>query len=299
MDYWLSMKDIREDYLTAPDGRIWYKIANEHAPGIPLLCLHGGPGFPHDYLEILEDLGEERPVIFYDQMGCGRSERPRDEVHWTVNQFTEELELVRTALDLKKFHLLGQSWGTMLAAEYWLRYQPSGLVSLILSSPVMSAPRFGKDQRRYLSIMPEENQRIIYDAEKSGNYQNQEFEDAMMLYYTTHVCRLDPWPESLNRSMEGLDKEVYNYMWGPSEFTITGTLKEFDVTGRLEEIAVPVLYTCGEFDECTPETTGYFQTLTPGSRYVVFPDASHSHHLEKTDEYLLEIRNFLNEVEER
>lgn len=293
------MKDIREDYLTAPDGRIWYKIANEHAPGIPLLCLHGGPGFPHDYLEVLDNLGQERSVIFYDQMGCGRSERPRDEEHWTVNQFTEELELVRTALDLKKFHLLGQSWGTMLAVEYWLRYHHPSILSLILSSPVMSALRFGEDQRRYLSMMPEENQRIIYEAEKSGNYQNLEYEDAMMLYYTTHVCRLDPWPESLNRSMEGLDKGVYNYMWGPSEFTITGTLKEFDVTGRLGEITIPVLYTCGEFDECTPETTGYFQTLTPGSQCVVFRDASHSHHLEKTDEYLLEIRKFLKEVEDK
>jgi len=293
------MKDIREDYLTAPDGRIWYKIANEHAPGIPLLCIHGGPGFPHDYLEVLENLGQERSVIFYDQMGCGRSERPRDEEHWTIEQFIQELELVRRALDLTKFHLLGQSWGTMLAAEYWFRYRHPGILSLILSSPVMSALRFGEDQRRYLSMMPEENQRIIYEAEKSGNYQSQEYEDAMMLYYTTHVCRLDPWPESLNRSMEGLDKGVYNYMWGPSEFTITGTLKEFDVTGRLGEIALPVLYTCGEFDECTPETTGYFQTLSPGSQCVVFRDASHSHHLEKTDEYLLEIRKFLKEVEER
>ena len=67
-----------EGHIDVPGGRVWYRIAGPDAPGVPLLCLHGGPGSTHDYLEPLADLADERPVVFYDQLGCGRSAGPSD-----------------------------------------------------------------------------------------------------------------------------------------------------------------------------------------------------------------------------
>jgi len=108
---------------------------------IPLLLLHGGPGASHDYLEPLEPLSDERPVIFYDQLGCSNSDRPDDQSLWTIERFVEELEQVRETLQLREVHILGQSWGTMLGVEYMLMKKPHGVTSLILSGPCLSAAR--------------------------------------------------------------------------------------------------------------------------------------------------------------
>jgi proline iminopeptidase len=118
-----------------------------------------------------------------------------------------------------------------------------------------------------------------------------------MSFYRRHLCRMDPWPECLNRTFEKMGRQVYEHLWGPSEFTIRGTLKGFERAGRLGELAVPVLFTCGRHDEATPETTASYHRMLPGSELAVFEDASHSHHLEKAAEYLALIREFTTRAE--
>lgn len=118
-----------------------------------------------------------------------------------------------------------------------------------------------------------------------------------MTYYSIHMCRLDPSPDCMNRTMEKMGYEVYEQMWGPSEFTITGTLKGYERADRLKEISVPTLFTCGRYDEATPSTTAYYHSLLPGSEIAIFEDASHQHHLEKAEEYLKVVRNFIDKTE--
>ena len=118
-----------------------------------------------------------------------------------------------------------------------------------------------------------------------------------MDYYKIHVCRLDPWPDCLKRTLEKIRHEVYVQMWGPSEFTVTGTLKGYERVDKLKEITVPTLFTCGQYDEATPSTTSYYHSMLPGSEIVIFEGASHEHHLEKTDEYLKVVRNFIDKTE--
>jgi len=284
---------VKEGFIEVTGGKVWYRIAGADKTGVPLLALHGGPGVPHDYLEPLEELADERPVVFYDQLGCGNSERPSDTTLWRTERFVEELEQVRNALGLDKVHVLGQSWGTMLAAEYMLRKQPEGVVSLILSAPYLSTPRWEADQKVLISRLPQSVQDTIAKYELLEDYSSEAYQEAMMHFYREYVCRLDPWPDCLNRSMEKMGGEVYNYMWGPSEFTMTGTLKDADLCDRLNLIKVPVLFTCGEFDEATPNTTAYYQSKLPGSEMHVFEGTSHGHHLEKRGEYLQVIRSFL------
>lgn len=291
------MSSIKEGFLTVPGGKAWYRIVGNDRPGIPLVTLHGGPGAPHDYLEPLEGLADERPVIFYDQLGCGNSERPDDLALWNNGRFIDELLKVQEGLGLTKIHLMGQSWGTLLAGEYMLREKPQHVCSLILSGPFFSASRWLADQQNYLTGLPEEIQTVVRQAEAMKEFDSPAYQEAMRVFYSKHVCRLNPWPEAMNRTIEKMGVPVYLSMCGPSEFTMTGSLKNTELVNRLKEIKVPVLFTCGRYDEATPKTTAIYQQALPGSEMVVIEDASHEHHLEKPQEYLNLVRNFLRRIE--
>lgn len=281
-----------EGMINVPGGRVWYRVAGANSPGVPLLVVHGGPGAPHDYLENLALLADERPVIFYDQLGCGRSDHPGDPSLWQVERFVAELAGVRQALGLGRVNLLGQSWGAMLALEYLLG-GASGVERLVLSAPLVSSPLWMADQRALLEKMPPYVREAVAVAEEQGVFDTAAYQDAMTAYYERHLCRLEPWPDCLQRTFAGMGMQVYLTIWGPSEFTCSGSLKSADLTPRLAEIRMPVLFTCGRHDEARPDTVACFSEHVPGARMVIFEDASHEHHLERPDEYLAAVRDFL------
>ncbi|NSW85324.1 MAG: proline iminopeptidase-family hydrolase [Syntrophobacteraceae bacterium] len=283
--------------VSVPGGRIWYRVMGEDRTGIPLLALHGGPGAAHFYLQTLGALADERPVIFYDQLGCGNSDRPDDLSLWTVQRFVEELDGVRQALNLGRVHIFGQSWGTMLAVDYLLTLRPRGVASLVLAGPCLSVSRFIADQRAYIQDFPEKIRRAVEVAEARKEFDSAEYQEAMMAFYRRHVCRLDPWPDCLQQTVEGLNQAVYRHMWGPSEFTVTGVLRDYERVGRLREINIPVLFTCGRYDEASPATTAYYSAELPGSELAVIEDSSHEHHLEKPEQFVAVVRDFLHRCE--
>jgi len=287
---------IDEGFVAVPDGRVWYRSVG--ADGIPLLCLHGGPGFPHDYLEELEGLAPGRRVVFYDQLGCGRSDRPDDPSLWTVDRFVEELAVVRESLGLERLHLFGSSWGGMLAMQYVLDRQPP-LESLILCSSPASIPRWIADCDALRAELPEDVEDVIARHEVKGYTDCPEYQAAILVFYKRHVCRLDPWPDGLERAFSGAGMTVYHQMNGPSEFTVVGTLKDWSVTERLGEIGVPTLLTGGRFDECRPEHLADMQRRIPGSELVIFEESSHSAFAEERDRYLSVVGDFLDRVESR
>ncbi len=287
-----DLGQVQEGRIQVEGGKIWYKIIGLDKPGVPLLTVHGGPGMSHDYLEPLEALADERPVIFYDQLDCGNSDRPDCEDLWTLERYTDEIQQIRLALKMNKIHILGQSWGAAPAFEYALKHK-NHTAGLVLSGPLLSTARWEADQRIWLTGLSHAHQTAIREAETSGDFSSPAYQDAMMEYYRRHVCRLDPWPECLTRSMNKLNARLYRYMWGPSEFTVTGSLKCYDRTRHLKDIAVPLLFTCGSYDEASPETIRDYRKQNLCSEFHVFEGASHVHHLEKTDEYLSVVRKFL------
>src|SRR4051812_41937810 len=108
-----------EGRVSVPGGEVWYKLIHPDASGIPLVVMHGGPGSAHGYLLSLAALADERPVLFYDQLGCGFSDRPDDVSLWNAERFAEEFQVLRHALKLEEFHLFGHSWGAMLALDVY------------------------------------------------------------------------------------------------------------------------------------------------------------------------------------
>jgi proline iminopeptidase len=284
-----------EGFVDVSGGRIWYRVVG-NGPGTPLLLLHGGPGVPSVYLKPLEALADERPVVFYDQLGSGQSDRPKDSSLWTIERFVNEVGQVRKALGLNQIHLYGHSWGSMLAASFMLT-APSGVRSLVLASAPMSIPRYARDARDLLTTLPEAARTAIETHERDGSFDSPEYQAAMMEFYKLYLARRQPWSAEIEKAFAELNPDVYVYMQGPSEFTITGTLKDYDISGRLKEITVPTLFTAGEYDEVRPETVRLYQSLVPGSRLAVIENAAHLTMQDEPERYLQVLREFLHKVE--
>src|SRR5439155_6334320 len=197
---------------------------------------------------------------------------------------------------LERMHLLGQSWGTILGVEYAL-CEPKGIASLILADPCLSIPRWLDDAQRLLRELPAETQAIIQAHEAAGTTDSATYQAAVFEYYKLFLCRLDPWPDYVQRTHDNLALNVYNQMWGPSEFTATGSVKEYDATMRLGHLRMPVLYLCGRYDEATPAATAWYQSLTPRAQIVIFENSAHLPHAEEPEQYLQVVRDFIHTVE--
>lgn len=285
---------MKKSIINTKNGKIWYSVYGEKKKGIPLLVLHGGPGFL-SMPEVVKNLSSERPVYFYDQLGCGRSDRAADKSYYSVTNYIEELVQVRKKLGLKETYLMGFSWGTMLSCSYLLEKKPKGIKGLILSGPYLSSPRWHADQRENIANLAPNLRKIIEEAEKKKDY-GKKYESAMMAYYQKHVCRLRPWPKYLEDAFSQLNMDVYLTMWGPSEFTITGTLKNYDLLPKLNKIKQPVLLTCGDYDEAGVKTVKDYQMAFQNASMAVLPNSSHTHHLEKPDLFLQIVRNFIKGI---
>ncbi|MDQ0258091.1 proline iminopeptidase [Evansella vedderi] len=284
-----------EGYVNVTGGKVSYKKYENENGRTPVILLHGGPGSSHFSMQGLKELAMERPVIFYDQLGCGKSDRPTDKSLWTLDRFVEELDQIIKALKLKEVHILGHSWGTTLGAAYYLSFKPKNVKSIIFSSPCLSAPLWAEDQEKNRKLLPKEVQETLKKCEENGTTDSQEYKDATREFNKRFVCRLDPLPDILLKGAHYRNREVYNIMWGPSEFHVTGNLKSFDCTGRLKEITIPTLYTCGRHDEATPDSTQYFSKLTPNGKFHVFENSSHMPYLEEQEEYITVVKDFLRE----
>jgi L-proline amide hydrolase len=260
----------------------YWVFGEREEPGrLPLLCLHGGPGSAHDALEGLGALSRQgRRVVFYDQLGGGVADRPDDPSLWVVETFVDELVNLRVELGLERLHLFGSSWGGMLALEYAFT-QPNGLASLVLNSTPTSAPRWAEEARRLTDELPPGLDEKAAEEE----------------FKRRHICRLDPEPEVLARGRAKFGVAVYEAMWGPNEYTVTGTLKDWDVIDRLDEIRLPTLVTSGRYDECTPALVEPLRTGIAAAESVVFEQSAHMAYLEEPERYLEVVGAFLERVE--
>lgn len=292
---------VQEGFVSFRGLNVWYRIVGDReGPGrLPLICLHGGPGATHDYFAPLENLVHTgRRVILYDQLGWGNSEHVNDPSLWNVDLFVEEVGVVCRALGLERVHVLGHSWGGMLAMEYALR-QPNGLASLILADTTASVPQMIAETSRLISELPSEVQQAIQKHESQGTTDSPEYEAACWLFSSRHAGgHIQPKPQWVEEAFEKLDdNEVYLKMWGPSEFCATGLLRDWDITDRLAEIRVPTLVLAGRFDEATPALAETIHRGIPGSERVIFEESAHFPHIEETERYLEVVSDFLGRVE--
>lgn len=292
----IARDSVKEGFIQVPGGKVWYRIVGANKPGIPLLTLHGGPGMPSYYLSPLAELADERPVIFFDQLGGGRSEHPNDTTLWTIPRFVQEVQAVKAALGYKEIHLLGHSWGTLLAHEFLLT-KPEGVKSVVMSGPAISIVRFRHDVDSLIALLPDSIIRAIRVNEKRGTTTAPAYLAASQVFYDRYVLRTKPMPADVESTFTNIGTQVYNTMNGPTEFTVIGSFKDYDGTPRLKELSLPILWVAGQFDETTPSASRAFHAMTPGSEYVEIPNAAHMTMWDGRQPYLAAVRGFLRKHE--
>ncbi len=288
---------IREGYMPYLEYRTYYRIVGENAPGKqPLLLLHGGPGSTHNYFEVLDQLAEDgRAVIMYDQLGCGASITPSRPDLWHAQTWLEELKALRRHLALETLHLLGQSWGGMLAIQYLCDERPAGISSLILSSTLPSVQLWQREGQRQVANLPEAMQAAIARAVASGDYDDPAYQAAEAEYMRRHCFDMpeEQQPECVRRPKQQL-RECYVTAWGPNEFTPAGTLKDWEYLDKLPQIQAPTLIISGLMDLSTPLVAKTMQDAIPGSRWELFEHSRHMAFVEENHKYVALLRQWLN-----
>jgi len=282
-----------EGYIDVEGGKIWYNVTGE-GTRTPILLLHGGPGYPSYYLKPLNKLGRDRPVIRFDQLGCGRSDPISDTTLMTIDHYVEQVKEVMDHLNINEFYLYGHSWGSMLATDFYLKY-PEKVKGLILASPCLDAKRWIKDADALINTLPDSTALVLKNNIKGIPQEASTLRDAVQIYLDNFVLRKKPIPADVDSSAVETGTNVYIYMWGENEFFATGTLKDYDRTHHLDKITVPTLYVAGEFDEAQPSTVKYYHTLTPNSRFEIIASAGHLTMHDNPNEDLEVLSSFLNE----
>jgi L-proline amide hydrolase len=290
----------REGHADFRGYRTWYRVTGElGGVNLPLVILHGGPGCTHDYVDSFAKLGgPDRAVIHYDQLGNGGSTHLRDKGadFWTVDLFLDELHNLLGHLDIAAgYHLLGQSWGGMLAAEHAVR-RPTGLRSLVIANSPPSMELWVKEANRLRRELPPEVQATLLRHEQAGTTDSKEYQAAVRVFYDKHVCRMNPWPPEVARTFDAIaaDPTVYFTMNGPSEFHVIGTLKSWTIIDRLERINVPTLLISGRHDEATPAVVQPFADRIRNARWEIFENSSHMPHVEETARCLQVVGDFID-----
>jgi len=283
-----------EARLAVPGGRIWYRVSGT-GTGLPLVLIHGGPGFSSFYLKPFEDLGDDRIVVRYDQLGGGKSDTTSDTTLFTIGHFVAELDSLRSALGIERWHLLGHSWGTILAVEYY-RSHADRVASLTFGSPVFDADAYERHAAELLTTLSDSAQRAIHRAEATKVYDSPAYQHATEEFDGKYLFH-SPVPADLDSSMATFNQGIYMYLQGPSEVTIVGTLKHYRATDLLPQIRVPTLLTVGGQDEVGPDLVRSHAALIPGSRFELFPGAAHMTPWDARDANVGVVRAFLRSAD--
>lgn len=291
---------IREGLCPFQGHATWYKVVGDLGSGLtPLVIAHGGPGCTHDYVDAYKALAQTgRAVVFYDQLGNGRSTHLRgaDPSFWTVELFLAELSNLLQHLGIDDgYCLLGQSWGGMLAAEHAV-LKPTGLKSLIIANSPSSFPTWVEEALRLRRALPGGVHETLLSFEERGDFDHPDYLAATDVFYRNHVCRMDPWPPEVVATFDAIasDPTVYHTMNGPTEFHVIGTLKDWTIEDRLPLVEAPTLVLTGRFDEATPRAAEAYANLIPGAQWLILGNSSHMPHVEEHELCMSVVSDFLN-----
>lgn len=288
---------IKEGKIPFKGFETYYRITNPEGKKTPLILLHGGPGSTHNYFETLDALAEkdDRLLVMYDQIGCGESMISGHPELFTAEVWLEELDAIRNHLNLDEAHILGQSWGGMMAIWYAIEKKPTGVKSYILSSTLSSAKLWKEEQYRRIKYMPKEMQKAIYKAVETDDYSSKEYKEALAEFMVRHCADevTADSPECLRRPKVA-GTESYIVGWGHNEFSPTGTLSGYEFTERLYEITTPCLITNGQRDLCSPFIAKTMYDNLPNAEWELFAYSRHMPFVEENEKYINVLQEWLN-----
>lgn len=283
----------QEGYCPVDYGQLWYRYyqaVSANTDPMTLVILHGGPGCPSDYLFGLAALRSHYNVVFYDQLGCGRSSHNVSTEALNIEQFAKDLQQLIEFLALDHLALLGHSFGGSLALQHQ-KDQPTKAQKLILASPLVCTYDWQQDAEFLINEMSQTDQDGLQQPTDSTAYKQAEAH-----FYQRYFCKLEPWPDLLQDTMNNLGTDVYETMWGPNEFTSTGNLRNADYVDVLTTLSCPVLFICGSEDEARPNTLQKYANLCMYGDLEVFAGGTHCVHLEQPHAFMDEVISFLEGI---
>jgi proline iminopeptidase len=262
--------------------------ARGNAAGRPLVVINGGPGFDHTQLLLLptawDRLAQNRPVVFYDQRGTGRSFSLKPGAPDTLEEQVADLESLRVHLKAEKMDLLGHSSGGFIALAYTARHatRVSHLV-LVDSKP----PKTADARSLFGDVFPDvtERQRALESAKERGD------KDApselrrltrMMLFYS---------PDNRDLYLRLAQQLPFNPQVNTA---LSQDMERFDLTSDVKQFRMPVLVMTGRLDVVVPPSTAYkMHQDIPGSRFVVLERSGHLPFFEEPDAFAREVDSFV------
>lgn len=310
-----------DGFIQVEGGRVLYHLYGKDKTGIPIIFLHGGPGGSCACFYKQSELGENHPVVMFNQLGNNGSDYTEGttleqaQELMTIDNYVDQVQAVVDYFGFDEFMIVGRSWGTMLAVEYAAAKQPEGLKGIILDGPFLNVDTWCEDAERLIKSLPEQDVcgeqmdgnemwEVIRECEEAGTYNEDERYAAINKIYSGNfnsrfeneelVGESPSDAEVTEYTIEGLS--VYNYMWGPSEFTCTGTLKGHDSTALLKEIEVPILYVCGEYDSGTPEAAYKYESMSNDAEVTVIGGCAHNASRERGTEFNAIIEGFADRI---
>ena len=271
-------------------------VLGDISKGIPLIILHGGPGGCVERYEPLEKLANFGiPLIFYDQLGCGYSKVPKNhKISWNFSIFLDEFENLVSYFKLKKYSVLGHSWGGMLALEYVCNSEHRNLEKLVLFSTLPSTKIWNDEHLKMLDEFSPEERQALLDENEGRNFDKKIYKNALKKFYKNHVGKRskDLYPFKTKRFPK-TNKEIYEKMWGKSELFGTGTLVDWNVESKLNSIDVPTLILSGALDESTPRINELMNKEIRNSKWVLLKKSHHIGYVEEPELVIETIRDFI------
>ena len=281
------------DYLIYKRGKTWFEAVNLESDKMPLILAHGGPGFTSYYLEPFKEISKEIPIVLYDQQGCGRSSKI-DLKNANIKFYVKELEALRKKLKIKKFYLLGHSWGAALALEYYKHYSKR-VEKIIFASPFISSRYWQLDILSNVKTLQNNVRDKILNVIDNKDYYSANFLEAVNSYNKNFIYRSENKPFCLLEAETNSSSDIYIHMWGLSEFIVNGTLKNFDNSKYLKKVKIPCLFTAGQYDESSLETLIYYKSLVKSKvkDIKIYEHSAHHPHIEDNKLYINDILSFL------
>ena len=284
-----------EGHISVPGGRIWYRVVG-HGPKTPLLIVHGCCGVGSYYLAPLARIGDERPVIFYDQIDNGRSDHPADSTLWQLPHFVEEIVRLRAALGLSEIHLYGQGFGATIAVEYMLT-KPSGVRSLILDEPQLAMWRYAPDIGRLFDQLSPPVQRVLVRHERDGTTNAPQYREALSIFEHQFLSRQEPWSADLDSSRAHANAAMKRYLFGPGILSAGGKMKDYDRSLALHEITVPTLIAIGQDGYTSIASANYYHRMMPSSLMMLFERSGELAMQDEPAWYVSVVKGFMKRAE--
>jgi proline iminopeptidase len=283
-----------EAMLAIPGGRIWYKVSGT-GTGTPMFLIHGGPGMGSFYMKSMEALADDRPVVRYDQLGTGKSDRMTDTALMKIPRYVEELDSLRRTLKYDKIFLNGNSWGTIVAIEYY-KAHPDHVAGILFSGEAFDIAAAEQEINKAVAQLSPEARKAFAQYNVDKNLEAPAYKKAVDEFYAKNVWR-HPVAADVDSTMSLLGVEQYRYFQGENETMIVGALRGYNAVPDLPKIKVPVLMTTGEFDELGPKLIEQHAKLIPGAKFIVYKDAAHVTQWDAAEQSVKDAREFFRSVD--